>query len=54
MSFFENLFGHNEARDAHYQMYGDNQSEYQHKSSLTHEIIAGAAGFEGKDLFRYS
>jgi hypothetical protein len=55
MSFFKNLFGHDEAQNAHNQVYGGDSSNYdtndnqgqQHKSSFTHEAIAGAAGFAG-------
>ncbi len=31
-----------------YQNYGNNQPQPHHKSSFTHEIIAGAAGFAGQ------
>ena len=59
MSFFKNLFGHNEAQNAHNQVYGGNQdysSDYQqpNQGSFTHEAIAGAAGFEGKYNFSFS
>ncbi|CAF1166843.1 unnamed protein product [Adineta ricciae] len=49
MSFFENLFGHHEAQNAHRQMYEDYSNDYdqrEHKGSFTHEMIAAAAGFE--------
>ncbi|KAK9760961.1 hypothetical protein K7432_014511 [Basidiobolus ranarum] len=40
---FENLLGLGESSQAHQQVYGGGGN---HESSLTHEIIAGAAGFE--------
>jgi hypothetical protein len=56
MSFFQSLFGQQEAQNAHRQVYGDGGNDYQggnqgeHQSSFTHEAIAGAAGFAG--IFR--
>lgn len=64
MSFFKDLFGHNEAQNAHKQVYGNDgdyndnfgENDFQdggqreHQSSFTHEAIAGAAGFAG--MFR--
>jgi hypothetical protein len=43
--FFKNLFSHDESKQAHEAIYGD---QPQHKSSWTHEMIGGAAGFAGK------
>lgn len=60
MAFLLNLFGMNDSKNAYdhvyegqggygpdYQYYGNNQQAPQHKSSLTHEVISGAAGFAG-------
>ena len=38
-----------ESEDAHQQVYGDESSE--HKGKLSHEVVAGAAAFEGFKLF---
>lgn len=38
-----------ESRDAHQQVYGDDQDQNQAKFS--HELIGGAAAFEGMKLF---
>ena len=46
MSFFNDLFGHHEAQNAHKQVY-DYGDQREHQSSFTHEAIAGAAGFAG-------
>ena len=61
MAFLHHLFGMNESRNAYNhvyegrggygpdnQSYGYEQPAHHHKSSLTHEIIAGAAGFAGE------
>ena len=59
MSFLKGLFGHHEAQNAHNQVYGGNQDyspdyQQQNRGSLTHEAIAGAAGFAGKNKFSAS
>ncbi|KAI8587142.1 hypothetical protein BDZ88DRAFT_426316 [Geranomyces variabilis] len=51
MGFFENLFGSNQAQDAHAQVYGCGQINESHKSSLSHEVISGAAGFEAMKAY---
>ncbi|KAI8820398.1 uncharacterized protein EV422DRAFT_68723 [Fimicolochytrium jonesii] len=51
MGFFENLFSSNDAQDAHAQVYGCGQIKEHHKSSFTHEVIAGAAGFEAMKAY---
>jgi hypothetical protein len=61
MAFLRDLFNMGESRNAHERVYGggggnyDNyqgdQQEHRHKSSWTHEIVAGAAGFAGKIYF---
>ncbi|CAF1427124.1 unnamed protein product [Adineta ricciae] len=43
MSFFENLFNHDESRQAHQDIYGD---QPRHHSSWTHELISGAAAMK--------
>jgi hypothetical protein len=48
MSFFANLFSHDDSKQAHEDIYGD---QPRHKSSWTHELIGGAAGFAGKISF---
>jgi len=55
MSFLLNLFGLGESKKAHEQFYGNESYRYDqqqphHKSSFTHELIGGAAGFAGKIL----
>jgi len=45
MSFFANLFSHDDSQKAHQDIYGE---QPRHKSSWTHELIGGAAGFAGK------
>ncbi|CAF1269229.1 unnamed protein product [Adineta steineri] len=50
MDFFKNLFNHDQAKNAHNQVYGGNQDnsyddQQQNQGSFTHEAIAGAAGF---------
>ncbi|CAF5071335.1 unnamed protein product, partial [Rotaria socialis] len=40
-----NLFGQQDSQKAHEQVFGGNGVPPSHHSSLTHEIIAGAAGF---------
>jgi hypothetical protein len=52
MSFLKNLFSHDDAQNAHNQVYGGNQDyssgyQQQNQGSFTHEAIAGAAGFAG-------
>lgn len=51
MSFLEKIFGHHEAKNANEQVYGNEQPTREHKSSWTHEIIAGAAGFEAMKAY---
>jgi hypothetical protein len=61
MAFLLKLFGMDDSKKAYdhvydgqsyyggdYQNYGNNQPQPHHKSSFTHEIIAGAAGFAGQ------
>lgn len=43
MDFLGNILGHHEAMRANEEVFGPTN---EHKSSLTHELIAGAAGFE--------
>ena len=58
MAFLGHLFGMDESKQAYdhvyggqsdyggdYQQYGNEQQERHHRSSWTHELIAGAAGF---------
>ncbi|KAJ3152688.1 hypothetical protein HDU86_005563 [Geranomyces michiganensis] len=51
MGFFSNLFGSNDAQNAHAQVYGCGAIQEHHKSSFTHEVIAGAAGFEAMKAY---
>jgi hypothetical protein len=51
MSFFRELFSHEDSRKAHEDVYGEQSS---HKSSWTHELIGGAAGFAGKIYFIFT
>ena len=51
MDFLKNLFGHREAEAANNQVYGNENPTAEHKSSWTHEIIAGAAGFEAMKAY---
>lgn len=66
MAFLHNLFGMHESKNAYDQVYqgqggygSDNQNygyehrAHHHKSSFTHEIIAGAAGFAGEVSILY-
>ncbi|CAF3326018.1 unnamed protein product [Rotaria socialis] len=46
MDFLSNLFGQQDSQKAHEQVFGGNGVPPSHHSSLTHEIIAGAAGFD--------
>jgi hypothetical protein len=50
MAFLQNLFGLGESKKAHEQFYGNDgyQQQHHHKSSFTHELVSGAAGFAGK------
>lgn len=50
MSFFHNLFNIHDSKQAHEDVYG---SESGHNSSLTHEVVAGAAAFEGRIHFNF-
>jgi len=45
MSFLQNLFGHDESRQAHEQVYGGGGGNQDNQGSWTHELVAGAAGF---------
>ncbi len=60
MSFLHNLFGMNDSKNAYdhvyegrggyspdNQYYEHHQQQPHHKASLSHEVIAGAAGFAG-------
>lgn len=49
MDFFSGLFNTNDSQQAHAAIYG---SEPRHESSWTHELISGAAGFEGS-IYNY-
>jgi hypothetical protein len=51
MSFFRDLFSHDDSKQAHEDIYGD---QPRHKSSWTHELIGGAAGFAGKIYFIFT
>lgn len=66
MPFLHHLFGMHESKNAYDQVYegrggygpdnqyyGYEQPAHHHKSSLTHEIIAGAAGFAGEVSIRF-
>ncbi|KPI35739.1 uncharacterized protein AB675_1266 [Cyphellophora attinorum] len=44
------MFGWDEARDSHQQVYDDNVPE-EHQAKFSHELISGAAAFEGMKLF---
>jgi hypothetical protein len=61
MEFLENLFGMGQGQRAYDHVYegqnyyggdfqnnGNNQQEPHHKSSWTHELVGGAAGFAGQ------
>ncbi len=39
------MFGFNESRDAHQEVYGS--GGYENQAKFSHELIAGAAAFEG-------
>ncbi|EHY54928.1 hypothetical protein HRR83_005813 [Exophiala dermatitidis] len=43
------MFGWDESRDAHQQVYGD--GGYDNQAKFSHELIAGGAAFEGMKLF---
>jgi hypothetical protein len=60
MSFLRDLFGAGDSKNAYDHVYegkgsygpdnqynGNDQQQTQHKASLTHEVIGGAAGFAG-------
>lgn len=51
MEELKNLFGHREAQEAHENIYGNDNPTEEHKSSWTHEAIAGAAGFEAMKAY---
>jgi len=63
MEFLHNIFNMGQSKEAHERLYdggsfGGNYDDYQgnlpehhHKSSWTHELIAGAAGFAGEIYF---
>ncbi|CAF3324238.1 unnamed protein product [Rotaria socialis] len=53
MQFLQDLFSHSDSQRAHEQIYGGGYREprQNHKSSFTHELIAGGAGFAGEFLF---
>jgi hypothetical protein len=43
------MFGWDDARDAHQQVYGD--GGYENQAKFSHELIAGGAAFEGMKLY---
>jgi len=46
------FFSHDDAADVHQQVYGyDGQVQEQHKSKFSHEVVAGAAGFEAMKAY---
>jgi hypothetical protein len=63
MNFLRDIFNMGQSKDAHERVYGGGgyggnydvyqgyQPEHHHKSSWTHELIAGAAGFAGEIYF---
>jgi hypothetical protein len=51
MSFFRELFSHEDSKQAHEDVYGE---QHTHKSSWTHEIVSGAAGFAGKIYIHFT
>ncbi|CAF3453512.1 unnamed protein product [Rotaria socialis] len=53
MQFLQDLFSHSDSQRAHEQIYGGGYGEprQHHKSSFTHELIAGGAVFAGEFLF---
>ncbi|KND01293.1 uncharacterized protein SPPG_03103 [Spizellomyces punctatus DAOM BR117] len=46
MGYFENLLGFGDAQQRNQEVYNTERVEHHHKSSWSHEIIAGAAGYE--------
>ncbi|ETN44215.1 uncharacterized protein HMPREF1541_10766 [Cyphellophora europaea CBS 101466] len=44
------MFGFDDARDSHAQVYDDSVPE-EHRAKFSHELISGAAAFEGMKLF---
>jgi hypothetical protein len=65
MAFLRDIFNFGESKNAHEHVYGggnygeyqNNQQQHHHKSSWTHEIVSGAAGFAGTisflSIFKY-
>jgi hypothetical protein len=63
MDFLSNIFNIGQSREAHERVYGGsgpggnydgyqgNLPEQHHKSSWTHELVGGAAGFAGEIYF---
>ncbi|KAJ3044299.1 hypothetical protein HDV00_002619 [Rhizophlyctis rosea] len=51
MGFFENLLGGDHAERVNNEVYNTQNVQEHHKSSWTHEIIAGAAGFEAMKAY---
>jgi hypothetical protein len=49
MDFLRNVFNVGDSQNAYHHVYGG----VHHKSSFTHELIAGAAGFAGKIYFLF-
>jgi hypothetical protein len=49
MDFLGNMFNMDGSQNAYDHVYGGAH----HKSSFTHELIAGAAGFAGKNYFLF-
>jgi len=66
MDFFRDIFNMDQSKNAHERVYGGgdfggnyggyegDQQEYQHHSSWTHELVAGAAGFAGEIHFIFA
>ncbi|TPX63617.1 hypothetical protein SpCBS45565_g06485 [Spizellomyces sp. 'palustris'] len=46
MGFFDNLLGFGDAQQRNQEVYNTERVEHHHKSSWSHEVIAGAAGYE--------
>ncbi|KAJ3017437.1 hypothetical protein HKX48_003539 [Thoreauomyces humboldtii] len=53
MGFLENLLGLGDSQQAHARVYQQDQVPEEHKSSFTHELISGAAGFEAMKAYEH-
>jgi hypothetical protein len=54
MDFLRGIFNMGDSQNAYDQVYGGGAYQGQpHKSSLSHELIGGAAGFAGKNYFLF-